>query len=223
VQASDYAFRFLGRGLTNQFSDIRGKIGGGSFFGSVLWEPATTGSHRVTRAKAEIIHVDADELIKLLSTNQIWRTAGKLYGKIEWVTLSGNSGTVPLSAQGQFALRSARILRLPLFAGLTAGLKRLAPGVDSGDTPVELKFSFLLSKGRVESRDIQMDFGWVTLAAQGSCGLDGTLDVTVEAHLARKPGMLGLAMASLFPAGTKIEFKLGGTLESPQWRRVELR
>jgi hypothetical protein len=223
VRASDYAFRFLGRGQTNQFSDIRAKIGGGSFFGSVLVEPASAGSNRVTRARVEIIHVDVDELIKLISTNQAWRTAGKLYGNIEWVALSGNSGAVPLSAQGRFAVRNARIFRLPLFAGLTAGLKRFAPGVDSGDTPVELKFSFQLSKGRVESRDIQMDYGWVTLSAQGSCGLDGTLDFTVEAHLARKPGMLGLAMASLFPAGTKIEFKLGGTLESPQWRRVDSR
>lgn len=223
LQATDYAFRFMGRGLTNQFFDIRGKMGGGSFFGSVLLEPATDESNRVTRVKAEIIHVDADELIKLVSTNQVWRTAGKLYGNIEWMALSGNSGAVPLSAQGQFALRRARIFQLPFFAGLTASLKRFAPGVDFGDTPVEVKFSFTLSKGRIESRDIQMDYGWVTLSAQGSCGLDGTLDFRVEAHLARKPGMLGLALASLFPAGTTIEFKLGGTLESPQWKRVESR
>jgi hypothetical protein len=223
VQVSDYMFRVLGRGLTNQFSDIRGKIGGGSFFGSVLWEPASTGSNRVIRARAEIIHVDTDELLKIISTNRAWRTAGKLYGNIEWVALDGDSGASPLSVQGQFTVRNARVLRLPLFGGLTASLKRLSSGFDPGATTAELRFSFQLNKGRVESRDIQMECGWVTLSAQGSCGLDGTLDFTVEAHLARKPGMLGLAMASLFPAGTKIEFKLDGTLESPEWRRVDSR
>ncbi len=223
VQAHDYTFRVLGHGLTNQFSDIRGKMGGGSFFGSVLREPASPGSNRVLRAKAEIIHVDADELLKIFSTNRAWRTAGKLYGTIEWVALDGDSGAVPLSAQGQFAVRNTRIFQLPLFQGLTANLKRLAAGFDAGDTTADLRFSFQLSKGRVESRDIQMECGWVTLSAQGSCGLDGTLDFTVEAHIARKPGMLGLAMASLFPAGTKIEFKLGGTVESPEWRRSDSR
>lgn len=223
VQAHDYTFRVLGHGLTNQFSDIRGKIGGGSFFGSVLWEPASPGSNRVTRARAEIIHVDTDELLKILSTNRAWRTAGKLYGNIEWVALDGDSGVVLHSAQGQFTVRNARLLRLSLFQGLTANLKRLSAGFDAGDTTADLRFSFQLNRGRVESRDIQMECGWVTLSAQGSCGLDGTLDFTVEAHIARKSGMLGLAMASLFPAGTKIEFKLGGTLESPEWRRVDSR
>jgi hypothetical protein len=223
VQAHDYTFRVLGYGLTNQFSDIRGKIGGGSFFGSVLLEPTSPGSNRVIRARAEIIHADADELLKIFSTNRAWRTAGKLYGNIEWVALSGDSGTEPLSAQGQFTVRNTRVLRLPLFQELTANLKRLSSGFDSGDMPGELRFSFKLNRGRIESRDIQMECGWVTLAAQGSCGLDGTLDFAVEARLARKPGIVGQAMASLFPSGTKIEFKLGGTLESPEWRRVDSR
>lgn len=219
VQANDYAFRFQRHGLTNFFSDIRGKVGGGSFSGSVTMEPGLDTSNRVSRVRAEIIHADADELMKILSTNLMRRTLGKLYGTVEWVVVTGASGTVPASAQGQLTLRNAKVFRLPVFEGLLASLERVAPGVNFRQAAVESQFSFQLIKGRIESRDIKIECGPAVFAAKGSCGLDGTLDFIVGVRLLKKPGVLGQALSSLLPSGTPIEFKLEGTLESPKWSR----
>jgi hypothetical protein len=220
IQAHDYAFRYQRDGQTNLFTEVRGKVGGGSFSGTVSMEPGGDGSNRVSRVRAEIIHADADELIKILSGNRVWRTAGKLYGTVEWVMMSGASGKCPLAAEGQLTLRNATVLKLPLFDGLKANLARVAPGVDFSQTPVDSRVSFKLVKGRVESQDITIECGPVVLAAKGSCGLDGTLDFTVGVRAVKKKGGLGKALASLLPSGSLPDFKLEGTLDAPQWRRI---
>jgi len=220
VMANDYVFRYQRNGLTNLFSDVRGKVGGGSFSGSVSMEPGLDGSNRVSRVRAEIIHVDVDELMKSFSTNRAWRTTGKVYGTLEWAVMTGASGTKPVSAQGQLTLRNAKVLRLPVFDGLMTTLARVVPGVNFRQTAVESQFSLKLVKGRVESQDITIECGPVVLAAKGSCGLDGTLDFTVGVRVVKKTGGFGQAIASLFPSGSLMDFKLEGTLEAPKWSRI---
>lgn len=219
VVARDYALHFLKCGLTNQLSDLRGKFGGGSFSGSALMQPGVSPSNRISRFKTEIIHADADEVMKLLSTNQVWRTAGKLYGNMEWTVVSGDAGSVLSEAQGQLALSKAMIFRLPLLGGLVDRLARLLPGIDVRGTEVEARFSFQLVKGRVKSKEIRIESGPVALVARGSCGLDGTLDYVMEVRILRKLGVLGHAIESLFPSGAIAEVRLGGTIEAPRWSR----
>lgn len=220
IQADECSLRFRRNGLTNLFSEVRGKLGGGSFSGTVSLEPGSDASNRITRARAEIIHADADEVVKILSSNQVWRTAGKLYGTVEWTLASGSPGSNPVSAEGQLTLRNARGLGMPLFGGLQAELARLAPGVDFSRMMADARFSFKLVKGRVESQDLTMDCGPVVLAARGGCGLDGTLDFIIEVRMVKKPGGLGKALAALLPSGSPLEFMLQGTLDAPRWSRL---
>lgn len=219
VRVSDYAFRYDGLGLTNRFHDIRGKIGGGSFSGAAVLVRESSGSNLTSQVRAELIHADADEVVKLLSTNLAWRAGGKVYGNIELAGRTSGSGTIPLSAEGQLTLRHGKILGLPLFQGLVTRLVRFVPGVNPGAIPVEARIAFRLANGRVESEDIQIGCGPFILTAEGSCGLDGTLDYRGEARPAKRQGALGQAITSWFSSGAVIGFKLEGTLHEPRWSR----
>lgn len=217
--ANEYSFRYHGRGLTNQFTDIRGKIGGGSVSGWAIVVPGSSGSNLSCRIRAEVIHVDADEFLKILSTNRSWHTEGKLYGNLELSSVGGAG----VSGQGQLTLRNAKVLKLALFSGLVGELARINHVSDSRGSQVDAHLSFQLRDGRMESRDIRVEGGSVELNASGSCGMDGSLDFMVDVTPVKKPGLLGEAIAALLSSSGVMEFKLGGTMESPKWKFVRFK
>ena len=223
VQAGECGFHYSSRGMTNQFADIRGKIGSGSFSGFVLLAPDLSGTKRTSRIKAELMHLDVDDGFKLLTTNPAWRAEGKMYGTVELAGEGGGGRMWPETGQGQLTLRNTHMFRLPLFAGFMKHLDRIIPGLDFFGSPVDVHFSFEVRHGRVVSRDIQIDDGPASITAQGSCGLDGSLDFIVNVQLMKKPGFLGQAIAGLFPKAKGIEFALTGTLASPKWETGERR
>ncbi len=214
VRADEYAFHYSATGLTNHFSNIRGKLGGGSFSGSVMVTADQSGSNRVARVKAEIIHVDANALFKAVTTNRLWRTDGKMYGTID-LTAGGAGG---LSGQGQLTLRDARLLRLPVLAGLVDEVSRRLPGnVDYRERPVGASGSFEVKGGRVSTRDLRIDGGAVGFAFQGSCGVDETFEAAGLAEFIKKDGLLGDALSILHVTDKGLGFKVVGTLDKPVW------
>jgi len=214
VRADEYAFHYSVTGLTNHFTNIRGKLGGGSFSGSAMVTADRSGSNRVARVKAEIIHVDANALLKAVTSNRLWRTDGKMYGTID-LTSGADDG---VSGQGQMTLRDARLLRLPVMAGLVDEVFRRFPGnVEYKERPVGASGSFEVKGGRVSSRDLRIEGGVVDFAFQGSFGIDETLEGTVLAEFTKNPGLLGDALSILHVADKGIGFKVGGTLDKPVW------
>ena len=223
VWASEYAFRYAAKGFTNQFTGIRGKIGNGSFSGSIVMAPDFSGTNRNSRITAELIHIDVDKLFELLSSDPAWRSGGKVYGNIELARDSDRTGCVSTVAQGQMTLRNSRIFKLPLFSGLMSELGRIVPELDFPGSLVDAHLSYELKDGRFISRDIQIDDGPVSMTARGSCGLDGTLDCSVTVHLMKRSGILAQAMAGLFSSGKGFEFSVSGTLKAPKWVYVDRR
>ena len=217
VQASDLGLRLVVSGQTNTFQEIQGKIGNGSFSGSLLWLPAATGAGGQLQGTAELIHVDADTLTCLFSSSEAWRMDGKLYGNLDLKTSGGTSPGESLSGHGHMAVRHSRLFRLPVFAGLMTELGRILPELDLSSRLVDADASFELERGRVTTRDFKVQEGPVTLTAGGSCGVDGTLDFAIRVELLKKTGLLAEAISGLFTAGQGFEFTLGGTLAKPKW------
>lgn len=220
VIADDFRAQYSGRGLTNQFRDIQGKIGNGSFSGTLDVVPDASGSNRNARAKAEIIHVDTDEVLKLLTTNRAWRMDGKLYGHVELMREGATGGDEAFSGSVQLTLRNGRLFRLPLFSGFMDELRRIVPELDFPNNVVDAHISGVIAGGGVESREIRIDDGPVKVVARGRCGLDGTVDYQVTVQLLKKNGFLADTIMGLFSPEKGVEFRLGGSLAKPKWTYV---
>ena len=223
VWVNDYAFRYAAIGLTNKFTDIRGKIGNGSFSSSMIVTPDASGTNRNTLLNVEIIHVDADTVFEMLNPNPAWRAEGKLYGNAELHGAEVRAGPGSFSGKGQMTIRNSRIFKLPLFAGLMAELNRMVPQLDFSNSRIDAHFSYELKEGRVISRDIRIDDGPVSMTAKGSCGLDGSLDFLVTFQWMKKSGFLAQSIAEIFSPGEGAEFRVGGTCASPKWVHVKRR
>ena len=219
--AQDYGFRFQSLGVTSLFTDVHAKIGGGSCVGSMTVAPDASGSNRVSHIKAELIYADVDEFMRLLVTNRVSRTEGKLFGNIELSGQGGLEGMRRVAGSGQITLRKARIFRSPLFSGLVAELGRQKPDTDWRMIPVDMRATFTVQDGRAESNDIRIENGVIGLLAKGRCGRDGSLDFTVQVQVGRDHGFFGKAMRALGSVDKPVEFAVGGTLEAPQWSVVK--
>lgn len=215
ISFSNYSFAYQNRGLTHTFSDIRGNMGGGFAGGSAVLTTDKTGAHWVADVKAEIINADADEFLKLVSTNLGWRMGGKIFGNLEVDGIGAN-----LAGQGQFTIRDARIFRSPLGTGLLEKLGILARDLDLPDIPAEARFSFNLHQNKIVSQDLIFEAGSFGLAAKGSYGLDGSLDWIIKPGLTKKNNAIGRTVFSWIPPSRQGGYALTGTIGKPEWRPI---
>lgn len=225
--ADECSFRFNQKGTTNLLSDIRGKIGGGSFTGSAVLTPV--GPVEVPgmryQVKGEVINVDFQRLRSLWSTNSAGRVDGKLYGSVE---LSGRTGPNPLASlvgQGYLNMRRGFVFRLPLFGGMTDALASALPGLDIALRQTDVSVPFEILNGRLISDDAQVEGDVLSLSAHGYCRLaDGQLAVDVQVRPLKEKGLLGQTVRALtYPVSRLFEFRLDGTIDEPRWRLFNLR
>ena len=215
ISFSNYSFAYQNRGLTHTFSDIRGNIGGGFASGSAVLTTDKTGAHWVADVKAEIINADADEFLKLVSTNLDWRMGGKIFGNLEVDGMGAD-----LAGQGQFTIRNARIFKSPLGAGLAEKFGIPVRDLDILEVPAEARFSFNLNQNKIVSQDLVFEAGSFGLAAKGSYGLDGSLDWIIKPGLTKHNIAIGRTVFSWIPPSRQGGYALTGTIEKPEWRLI---
>ena len=213
--ADDCAFKVACRQGTNIFSDIRGKIAGGSFTGSAfLFRDAADTRFQ---AKAEMIHADFRKLLSMVNSNAADRCEGRLYGNMELSGVAGKSSTV--AGQGSVSMKNGAVFRLPLFGGMTAALADKIPGVNYLLSQTDIRIPFTVRDGRVWSKDAQIEGDVLSLTAEGSCGFDGTLAFDVEVRPMKHKTLVGSALRALTsPVSRLFRLRLEGTLSDPKWR-----
>lgn len=214
----DYALRYaLGSG-SNRFSDVHGKMGEGSFSGSAWIGTDATGSNLTAALRMELIHVDAEALMRMQTTRAEWRLDGKLYGGLELALAPGSGGDAgELSGQAQLTLRNSHLLRLPLFEGLVAQLGRIMPSFDFRESLVDAHGSCRFQGGEVVLEELQVDDGAVRLTLSGSCRQDGSIQGAVKARLAERTAAFARLVAGEQSRDGVVDLKVEGTLETPRW------
>jgi hypothetical protein len=226
IVADECSFKFLMKGVTNLLTEVRGKIGGGSFTGAASFVPEESGSTgTVTRyqVKAGIIHVDFHHLLGLFDSQVATQAEGKVYGNIELAGLlgAGNGGTA--KGQGHVSVRQGCVFRIPLFGGMTEAVTKAVPGLDVALKQTELRMPFEVRDGRVRSRDLQIEGDAVSFLAKGDCGFDGSLSFDVQVRPLTERSLIGQAMRVLtYPISRLLEFRLEGSLQRPRWKPFSL-
>jgi hypothetical protein len=223
IEVNDYAFRFDSAGLTNAFTEVRGKIGNGSFSGSLVAAPDASGSNLHSRVRIDLIHVDADRVLEVLTPDTAWRAGGKLYGHADLAWAGGAADPRGLSGKGQMAIRNSQIFRLPLMTGVKAELNRRIPEIDLPGSPVDAHFSYELKDGRIVTSDLRADGALFGMTAAGSVGLDRTLECLVTVQWMKRKGFLPDSLSGRLFSGRGMEFNLSGTLAAPKWTPADRR
>ncbi len=215
VSFSNYSFDYKGHGFTHTFSDFRGNAGGGFVSGSAVLAMRQGESCWRTEVKTEIINADTDEFLKLVSTNLGWRIGGKIFGNFDL-----NSTGTELEGQGQLTIRDALIFKTPLVANLLEKWGSWPRDLELMDIPAEARFSFAWNHDKITSRDVAVESGVLGVAAQGSCGLDGSLDWVVRPVIKKSNSAAGRAIYSLRPTLPETGYSLTGTIERPVWHPI---
>jgi hypothetical protein len=225
--ADECSFRYLVKGETNRLTDIRGKIGGGSFTGNAMFTPVSRTQPAGTRytVKGEVINVDFQRLRSLLNTNAGVRADGKLYGSVEVSGLTGSNHLASLTGQGFVNMRRGVVFRLPLFGGMTDALTKAVPGLDFALKQTDVHTPFEIRNGRISSQDVQIEGDVLSLTAKGDYRMeDGALAFDVQVRPMKDKTLLGQAMRALaYPISRLFEFRLEGTLDRPRWSVFNLR
>ncbi|MFQ5601282.1 MAG: AsmA-like C-terminal region-containing protein, partial [Candidatus Krumholzibacteriia bacterium] len=152
--------------------------------------------------------------------------SGKLSGTSTWKSHGADARAMRanLGAGGQGVALDGHIRDLPALTALSNFLS--LPELRDLSYR-DLGFSFEVASGRVLLPKLQLRGTEADLNVQGSVGLDGTLDLTLNvllsAELSRRyvRGQVVSALGSLFtnPGGhIVLDFKVGGSFEAPQVR-----
>ena len=190
-------------------------MGGGFIGGSADLLSDKSGSHWTADIKAEIINADTDELVKLVSTNLEWRMGGKIFGNLE----VGGIGT-ELVGQGQMTIRNARIFNSPIGLSLSEHWGNAARSLDLADIPAEARFTFELNHNKIQSRDLFLETENFGLEAQGSCGLDGSLDWVLKPVTTKNSNAMERVVMALLAPQRQAGYSLTGTFAKPEWRPI---
>ena len=215
ITFNNYSFNYKNRGFHHTFSDFRGNMGGGFIGGSADLLSDKSGSHWTADIKAEIINADTDELVKLVSTNLEWRMGGKIFGNLE----VGGIGT-ELVGQGQMTIRNARIFNSPIGLSLSEHWGNAARSLDLADIPAEARFTFELNHNKIQSRDLFLETENFGLEAQGSCGLDGSLDWVLKPVTTKNSNAMERVVMALLAPQRQAGYSLTGTFAKPEWRPI---
>jgi len=216
LRVNAYSARFERAGATNRLSEISGKIGGGTFVGSATIAPGDGDAEGPLTLRAELIHADADECFKALASDATCRTEGKLYGNIE-LSRRQEKGKARVDGRGQVALRAAKVFRIPVLSGFVTELTRIGPARPWSSLGSELRGTFTITEGTVESRDIRVVGEGLEANAQVRYAVDGALTGSGTIKWAKPQDSMGQTLRALWSPEVSARFTLGGTVAAPTW------
>jgi hypothetical protein len=220
--ADKASFHLRGVGARLDFTDVEGQIYGGSFGGSASFE----GIDQPTNTRYEIsgYFEDADfqQLVSSLKpTSDREKYTGRLTGNgtVRGIIGQGRGNTV--TGEGKIKVAEGRLFQLPLLGGLSRLLSMIYPGLGFA-TQTAFESSFTIAGGKFHSDDLFLKGTLVSISGQGDYYLDSRLDVNVQVQLLRSGTLASILRLITYPVTKLLEFHLGGNLDQPRWRPVNL-
>ncbi|NQU38399.1 MAG: hypothetical protein HQ523_00430 [Lentisphaerae bacterium] len=201
--------------------DLNARWCGGDVSGLLRFERATMADVAARRhLELQIVGADLASVAELFGNIENRKAyEGSMTGQL---TLTGESGPEFLAratGSGRIDLEEGYILSLPLFGGLSKYLAMLIPGLGYANQG-DLRSTFKIHDGRVETNDAQLLGKLITIQGKGSYAFSKDLNVRVQV-LFLKEGLTAAVTRLLTSPLTKaLEFELTGTLKTPRWRPV---
>lgn len=215
------SFRLRGVGTRLELLDAEGSLFGGQFVGDAVFERIDDPTNVLYEIRGAAEGVDFGRLAEALKAKDSSKYKGALSGQaaVRGIVGVGKGGTVV--GRGHLRIREGTIFQIPLFGGLSQMLSRVYPGLGFA-TQTDFQSSFAISKGRVHTTDAMLEGSVLSAKGVGYYCFNEKLDVNVQVQLLRTGPVASIVRLITFPVTKLLEFHLGGHLESPKWRPVNL-
>lgn len=216
-RASAQATRLPGRLF---ISNIVGAIYQG--FGTGTVDIALTKTGDYFRADVALTNISLDQLVAELThqpTNQyegILSTTVSLRGKVpdekDWRSLAGT---------GAIEIKNGRLLRIPVFGGLSLLLEKIYPGLGFSEQN-SLEASLTFRDGAIHTDDLRLSGNVLSLSAKGSYSWLDELDFDVKVLPFRDGSIASLVRIVTLPLSFILELEMTGSFKNPRWRAANL-
>jgi len=219
VNVEKYSFTSRTVGISNIFSDIRGRLYGGDFSGSArLKTPTGTVEHVWYELEGKAADVDFGEFAGAVIKGEKRDFSGKLWveGKLSGFAGEGNGRTA--RGYAEVGVDDGRVFMLPIFGGLSSMMVKVIPGLDFVLRQSDAQADLTINDGRIHSRKIKIEGDILSLQGHGSCGIDGSLDYDAQLKLMKEHTIVAKLLRALtYPITKLFEFRLTGTRDDPKW------
>jgi len=216
-RASAQATRLPGRLM---ISNIVGSIYQGFGTGSV--DIAFTKTGDTFQADVALTNISLDQLVAelaLQATNQyegIISTSVSLRGNVP-----DQEGWPNLSGTGTIAIKDGRLLRIPVFGGLSTLLEKIYPGLGFSEQN-SLEASLTFRDGAVHTDDLRLSGNVLSLSAKGSYSWLDELDFDVKVLPFRDGSIASVVRIVTLPLSFILELEMTGSFKNPRWRAANL-
>lgn len=205
---------------TLAISNITGSIYQGLVTGRVdvaLAEPTSR-----FQANLNATNIALDLLIAALANQPTNRHEGRIQLDLD---LAGDvpepDGWPGLAGTGTLAIREGRLLRIPLFGGLSSLLQKIYPGLGFSEQNL-LEGSLRFANGAVHSDDLRLAGNMISLSAKGSYAWRDELDFDIKVHPFRDGSIASVVRIVTLPLTYILELRLTGPLRDPRWSAANL-
>ena len=204
-------------------TDIQCSAYGGDIQASASLYPVLGVNDMRYEVKAMVDGVDFEMLTHAIANTDESIYHGKLSADFYIEGFAGNGNSSSVNGYGQINIYDGHLFQIPLFGGLSDILTKIIPGLSFVLCQTDASASVIIQDGKIHSDDILIEGDIFSLQAKGDCYFDGRLDVSVYFTLLRKHTLAGEVLRIItLPISMMLEFHLGGTIQSPQWRPARL-
>lgn len=229
LRLEDCSFHYSRTGTVVNVEHLDAKTCGGRLTGSARFRPHEGSSN--TCWAVDLVAADAD-LASLAGqllpgVQDLEGCSGKVSGSIAMSGTTGAGMENTVSGNGELKIREGRIIRLPLFRGLTDVVVGVLPGIDQFLLKPLLELDradvgFSVEEGRARSDDLRIEGDVLSLKADGGYDIaSGQMDFDVELRFMKKKTLVGEVMQTIFLPVTKLfRMRLRGTPRDPKWESV---
>jgi len=202
-------------------TNITGTAFGGSFVGDVeVYPDANQPDHRTD---INVILTNAD--FRLLAesfrgmTNDAYK--GKFTCEAHISALAVTNPMATATGHGSVSIREGRVLSMPMFGGLSRMLSVISPGLGFA-SQTDFTSDFTIEDNKIFMKGAMLGGSVLSVRASGSYSFDKKLDYTVEVKPLRSGPIAAVLRLLTLPVTKLLSFHLGGTLDDPKWRPMNL-
>ncbi|MCX7887560.1 MAG: AsmA-like C-terminal region-containing protein, partial [Verrucomicrobiae bacterium] len=143
--------------------------------------------------------------------------SGKLKGQL--ALLAPTMQVDSFQGRGSLEITDGVLVEVPVFGIFSQILNMIVPGLGSASV-TSANCTYTIGNGRARTDDLEFEMAVATVRSYGSIGLSkGDLDFRMEVQLLRSWPGLNIVTWML---GKLFEYKVGGTINNPNWRPTRL-
>lgn len=230
VAAAAFSSRIEGRGPDLIFTNAAATLFGGKAEGSAVFDLQTDDPAMPYQMDLEAANMDLPQILSVITTNNSARTTGQLSGRFRFTADGQTEFWKSARGTGTVEIVQGRLAELPILGEFSKIIRTTFPAF-SIFSLTTLYSEFELRDGALRTEDLQLGGTLLTIRSRGSYspgqGLNFLLNVEPlrQTRTDKEWYHIHLWSVDMLKQGTAplfnlLEFRLGGSLEEPEWKMI---